>query len=64
MYMCILVSVFCSRHFSVKQLKFKMTSFCVNILITVFSRVLKLNIFKVGEIKIFGLQFPLVKLWE
>ena len=42
MYTFCLVSVFCSRQFSVKQLKF--TSFCVNILITVFLRVLKIKL--------------------
>ena len=44
MYTCRLVSVFCSRQFSVKQLNLKLTSPCVNILITVFFRVLKINI--------------------
>ena len=34
------VNVFCSRHFSVKQL----TSVCVNILITVLFRVLKIKV--------------------
>ena len=46
MYMCSLVSVFCSRLFSVNQLTFEIynTSFCVNILITVLFRVLKMKI--------------------
>ena len=48
MYMCSLVSVFCSHHFSVKQLTFEFTSLCVNILIPVLFRVLniKLNLLK------------------
>ena len=44
MYMCSLVSDFCSRLFSVKQLTLKVTSFCVNTLITVLFRVLKINL--------------------
>ena len=44
MYMCSLVSVFCSRLFSVNQLHLKFTSFRVNILITVLFRVLKIKI--------------------
>ena len=44
MYMCSLVSVFCSRLFSVNQLTLKFTSFYVNVLITVLFRVLKMKI--------------------
>ena len=44
MYTCSLVSVFCSRQFSVKQLKFEIYIICVNILITVFLRVLKIKL--------------------
>ena len=44
MYMCSLVSVFCSRLFSVKQLTFEIYIFCVNILFTVLFRVLKIKI--------------------
>ena len=44
MYMCSLVSVFYSRLFSVKQLNLKFTSFCVNVLITVLFRVLKIKL--------------------
>ena len=44
MYMCSLVSIFCSRHFSVKQLTFEIYIFSVNILITVLFRVLKIKI--------------------
>ena len=40
----------------------KFTSFCVNILITVLFRVLKM---KINLVKLtFGQQFPLIKLWE
>ena len=41
MYMCSLVGVFCSGHFSVKQLTFEIY---INILITVLCRVLKMKI--------------------
>ena len=44
MYICSLVSVFCRRLFSVKQLTFEFTSFCVDILLTVLFRVLKLKL--------------------
>ena len=48
MYMCSLVSVFCSRLFSANQLTFE---FCVNILITVLFRVLILKI-KINSVKL------------
>ena len=44
MYMCSLVSVVCSRHFSVKQLTFEIYIICVNILTTALFRVLKIKI--------------------
>ena len=44
MYMCSLVSVFCRCLVSVKQLTFEITSFCVNILLTVLFRVLKIKL--------------------
>ena len=44
MYMCSLVGVFCTRHFSVKQLTSVIYIFCVNILITVLFRVLKIKV--------------------
>ena len=44
MYMCSLVSDFCSRLFSVKQLTFESYIICVNILITVLFRVLNINL--------------------
>ena len=44
MNICSLASVSCSRLFSVKQHNLKFTSFCVNILITVLFRVLKIKI--------------------
>ena len=43
MYICSLVSVFCCRQFSVKQLNLKFTSFYVNIFNTVFLRGLKIK---------------------
>ena len=44
MYTYSLVDVFCSRHLSVKQLTFEIASLCVNILIIVFIRVLKIKL--------------------
>ena len=45
MYMCSLVGIFCSRHFSVKQLTFEIyIILCHFILITVLFRVLKIKI--------------------
>ena len=50
--------------FSLEQLKFlKFTSFCIDILITVFIWS-SINKNKFGEIDIFRLQYPLIKLWE
>ena len=44
MYICSLVSVFCSRQFSVKQLKFEIYIMLCHVLITVFYRVLKIKL--------------------
>ena len=44
MYMCSLVGVFCSRHFSVKQLTFEIYIILCQIFITVLFRVLKIKI--------------------
>ena len=44
MYTCSLVSVYCSRQFSVKQLKFEIYIILCQYYITVFFRVLKIKI--------------------
>ena len=44
MHMCSLVRVFCSHHFSVKQLTFEIDIICVNVLITVLCSVLTIKI--------------------
>ena len=44
MYMCSLVGVFCSRHFSVKQLTFEIYIILCQIFTTVLLKVLKIKI--------------------